>query len=65
MNRLFTSTPMMKVLKNYKGCIITSPKGDITVSKHILGFINDKTQYENDCEKDDIVKIKNNIQHAA
>ena len=42
-----------------------SPNGDIKYSKYNLGFIDDKTQYAKDWKNNDIVKIKNNIQHAA
>ena len=65
-NWLFTSSPMMNAFeKNCKGCTMISPNGDIKYSKYNLGFIDDKTQYANDWKNNDIVKIKNNIQHAA
>ena len=45
----FYNTPMMKAIgKYYKGCKISNPNKDITYTKYILGFIDDKTQYEND-----------------
>ena len=44
---------------------MTSLTRDITHSKHILGFVDDKTQYANDRNQNDIVKITKNIQYAA
>ena len=57
---------MMNALeKHCEGCTMTSLTRDITHSKHILGFVDDKTQYANDRNQNDIVKITKNIQYAA
>ena len=65
-NWLFHSTPMMKTIeKHCKGCTISTPNKDTTYTKHILGFIDDKTQYANDWNNNNIQTITNNIQHAA
>ena len=48
-NWLFHSTPMMKTIeKHCKGCTISTSNRDTTYTNHILGFIDDKTQYAND-----------------
>ena len=48
-NWLFHSTPMMKTIeKHCKDCTISTPNKDKTYTKHILGFIVDKSQYAND-----------------
>lgn len=44
---------------------MTSLTRDITHSKHILGFVDDKTQYTKDWKHNDIVKITKNIQYAV
>ena len=65
-NWIFYSTPMIKAIdKHWEGCTISNPNKDITYTKHVLGFLDDKTQYTNDWENNDITKITKNIQHAA
>ena len=57
---------MMKKIEKYcKGCTISTPNKDTTYIKHILGFIDDKTQYANDWKNNNIKTITDNIQHAA
>ena len=43
--------------KIYKSCTIQSPNGSIQISKHILEFIEDNTQFANNWEKNNIEKI--------
>ena len=57
---------MMNALgKRCEGRIMTSSTRDIPHSKHILGFLDDKTQYANDWKNNNIVKITNNIQYTT
>lgn len=65
-NMFFTNTLMTNALeKHCEGCTMTSLTRDITHSKHILGFVDDKTQYTKDWKHNDIVKITKNIQYAV
>ena len=57
---------MLKTIeKHCKGCTISTLNKDTTYTKQILGFHDDKTQYTNDLEKNNISTITDNIKHAV
>ena len=46
---VFHSIPMMRVIeKSCSGCVMSNPNQLYQLTKHILGFVNDKRQYSND-----------------
>ena len=61
-NWLFISVPMMEIiLKMCSGYQIISPVKKIVWSKHILGLVDDTTQYTNDQETDQMQIITNKL----
>ena len=44
----FHSIPMIRVIKTFcSGCVVSSPNQLYQLTKHILGFVDDKQQYSN------------------
>ena len=63
---IFHSTLMMKTIEKHgEGCTIFIPNKDTTYTKHILGFLDDRSQYTNDWENNNIKTLIKNIEHAA
>ena len=61
-NWLFISVPMMELIsKMCSGYQIISPVKKIVWSKHILGLVDDTTQYTNDQETDQMQIITNKL----
>ena len=54
-----------KIKKHCKDCTIFAPNKDTIYTKHILAFLDEKTQYANDWENNNIETVTDNIQHAA
>ena len=62
----FHSIPMMRVIeKSCSGCVMSSPNHLYQLTKHILGFVDDKRQYSNDWKKNNLAKIITQLKHAA
>ena len=57
---------MMEALEQLKkGCILMSPNKQITWKKTIIGFVDDKRQYTNDCLNNDLDTATTHLQEAA
>ena len=62
----FHSIPMMRVIgKSCSGCVMSSPNKLYQLTKHILGFVDDKRQYSNDWKEINLSKIIKQLKHAA
>ena len=57
---------MMRVIeKSCSGCKMSSPNQLYQLTKHILGFVDDKRQYSNDWNKNKLATIITQFKHAA
>ena len=62
----FHSIPMMRVIeKSCSGCVISSSDQLYQLTKHILGFVDDKRQYSNEWNENKLVTIITQLNQAA
>ena len=57
---------MMRVIeKSCSGCVLSSPNQLYQLTKHILGFVDDKRQYSNDWNENKLATIITQLKQVA
>ena len=64
-NLIFISVPLFKELcEEWQGCEMMSSDKKITITKRILGLVDDTRQYSNNWYNDDLNKTIHNLENS-